>query len=587
MPLKNLYPISFDNSASSYTSLMRTLLIKGTYDSTLKKLTGYQGMHQCHYPKECWTLKFEPFKGIFGITFTKIDEESIAHFQVHYFPSTEEQLNENFSLLESFLSFQEDFIEKVRSFSLYPELYTQFYIGSLQMYVEFEEEMFFIGFKTLRKDKTYSKEGILSPINQTTYIIEPGDVDRNLPTLRLMLPLINYVNMSIHRLSDTTPISFFLFKKQHHIPNISDLGKSYYSQTKIVGLINYSKKNNKVIQIISKLSQKSTYKSVKTINLLDFIRLKPWGKNTLFSNEQNVQKPKFIVVTGFLGAGKTQLLKHFIEYETQRRKFIGIIQNEIGSIGLDEKLIDYNYSLVAMDEGCVCCSLAGQLRTAITRLSHPVIPDTIILETTGVANPFNLLSELHSLEDLVDFESIITVVDGLNAYYLSHEYAIFLDQIRAADILLLNKTDLMKEEDIIKTENWLKENNRCAKIIRTVHSDISPGTLSLDFFPNTAHLASFLEINHKTHTQEQISSIKISLTKPLNKKLFKQYLQTLPSNIFRLKGIITFEDEPNQYIIQYVNGNYELVQQAQGSLYETFLVYIGKNLKQQYIKPPY
>ena len=97
------------------------------------------------------------------------------------------------------------------------------------------------------------------------------------------------------------------------------------------------------------------------------------------------QRPPLILLTGFLGSGKTSFLQHFIEYQTQRSRFVAVIQNEVGEVGLDGKLLDYQ--VTEIDEGCVCCSLVGNLKRAVQGILSQFQPDTIILETYRGGQP--------------------------------------------------------------------------------------------------------------------------------------------------------------------------------------------------------
>ena len=149
------------------------------------------------------------------------------------------------------------------------------------------------------------------------------------------------------------------------------------------------------------------------------------------------ERPPLIILTGFLGSGKTSFLQHFIEYQTQRSRFVAVIQNEIGEVGLDGKLLDY--TVTEIDEGCVCCSLAGNLKQAVRGILESFSPDTIILETSGLANPLNLLEEMSELGEVVRFDTTVTLVDVLNLESTLSDYRIAVDQIRAADVIVLNK----------------------------------------------------------------------------------------------------------------------------------------------------
>jgi hypothetical protein len=141
-------------------------------------------------------------------------------------------------------------------------------------------------------------------------------------------------------------------------------------------------------------------------------------------------RPQLIVLTGFLGSGKTSFLQHFIEYQVQLNRFVAVIQNEIGEMGLDGKLLDHDYAVTEIDEGCVCCTLVGKLKNAIHQILSSFHPDYIVLETTGLANPYNLLDEISEVEELVRFDSITTMVDGLNVVQSLTAHSVAREQIK-------------------------------------------------------------------------------------------------------------------------------------------------------------
>ena len=597
MNIEALYPTSFDGSSENYMALMRSILIKGSYDSLLKKMTGYKGMYLCQHPKECWTLKFDHFEGIFGMVFSGFDD-GFAEFRLYYYPSSTENMIDKFSLYEGILANEEGFIEKVRAFASYSELLTHFYIGSLFLHANFQTQTLFLFYTTVLRQRVYAKDGVVSPLTPNEYVIEKDGLDKDLPSFRLMLPFMNFLSTTMTRITNSTPSYFQLFKAPECSMAYTAKGEFEMQMnrplTKLFIALGYGEEpNNGLMQHI--IQKEKAQVISEQMSLSGFLQKAPWydqNENipSFVPNGLNQKvKPRLMVVTGFLGSGKTNFLQHYIEYETEKNRFVGIIQNEIGKTGLDGKLVDYDYSQVEIDEGCVCCSLSGQLRAGINTLMQKTSPDTILLETTGVANPFNLLSELNELEDVIDLEAIITVVDGVNALYLAKEYRIFLDQIRAADIILLNKTDLMSDAEITRVKELLNENNRCAKIIQTVQCDIHPNALHYSFNASTAQIASLISEENDvkyTHLNDYLSSIKMPISKALSKERFEQYLRKLPENIFRLKGIVEFEDEPCQYIVQYVHGMYELVAQEHTQKNETFLVYIGKGLDKCFVQNP-
>jgi len=586
MKLKDFYPIDFDGSQTAFNSLIRTILIKANYDPILKKVTGYKGMHQYNDSQECWTLKFESQKGVYGFIQTQnIEKEDSfeSTFNLYYFPSPNEKDLQNSSLIEEYIVNSEQFIEKVKGFPSFLEIFLNFKIAKVKINILKNKNSLKITYKTLNRIKTFLKDG-LEDINNLTnekYIIRPNAMDKNFPAFKFILPFFNFFNTLLTRISKKEPISFDIKK--------SKVEAVYYDKEGI------QSKNNDVL--CTKLEfhivymQDSKNKKVENKSLLfKVLTSGSWFKYNLdlkkyLSSKNKSLKPKLIVVTGFLGSGKTNFLQNFIEFENQNSRFVGIIQNEIGKTGLDGKLIDYDYNMVEIDEGCVCCSLTGQLRTAIATLFEKRIPDTVILETTGVANPFNLLSEIDELNDLIEFESIISIVDARSYDKLLNSYAVFKDQIRAADVILLNKIDLVEEMEIKEIENKLHTQNRCANIIKTINCSINPlvVTNSAQLSNTTNHISNeFNEetTNFRTHLEDNLSSIKQNVNKKLDRKKFEKNLENIPKNILRVKGIVEFEDSNSQYVVQYVDDFFEINEIEENKKREKFLIYIGEEIQE-------
>ncbi|MBV5278639.1 MAG: hypothetical protein J0647_06350, partial [Campylobacteraceae bacterium] len=437
MSIHELYPATFNETINDFNSFMRSILIKGTYDSALKKITGYKGMCLNQQKQESWTIKFDNFQGIFGLILSDVTE-GFGRFHLYYFPSPQESLLEKFSLSEAWITQDKSYIEKVRAFALYPELLMQFHIATLRLHVDFASEGLLIVYESQIRQRVYARDGVLWGEEEKKYIIKPGGLDKDLPTFRLLLPFMNFLNTAITKITKDTPEYFKLFKTKGKCVSYDKQGVFHEvkdaSATMLLMASGYGKGDFDAWVEVA-LSAYDVQTIHEQTRLSCFLQKAPWydivepNYFTKSKPTERTLKPKLIVITGFLGSGKTNLLQHYIEYETEKNHFVGIIQNEIGKTGLDGRLIDYDYSLVELDEGCVCCSLAGQLRAGVSQLMEKISPDTILLETTGVANPFNLLSELDELEDIVEFESIVTVVDGTNALNLYEKYHVFRDQI--------------------------------------------------------------------------------------------------------------------------------------------------------------
>jgi len=298
-------------------------------------------------------------------------------------------------------------------------------------------------------------------------------------------------------------------------------------------------------------------------------------------------RPAMIVLTGFLGSGKTSFIEHFVAYQIQRDRFVAVIQNEIGETGLDGKLLGSdNLAVTEIDEGCVCCTLTGQLKPALQRLCTEFQPDFIILETTGLANPMNFLDDLVALNDLVRIDSVTTMVDALSDPSAQAAPEIIADQIKAADILLLNKVDGLPDRQVDETIARLRQQNPHAAIIPTVRGEVNPGLLySPD--PRETHLKQPADTgagSHHTHGEDGIVSHKVELDHPLDRPCFIRAIEEqIPPTVFRIKGIVHLSGEPAPMLVQYVAGRYEISQFPDRWEDPGFLICIGQDITARFL----
>jgi G3E family GTPase len=291
------------------------------------------------------------------------------------------------------------------------------------------------------------------------------------------------------------------------------------------------------------------------------------------------------MLTGFLGSGKTTFLNHLIEHYVSRNKFVAVIQNEIGPTGLDARLLEDQYAVLEMDEGCVCCSLAGELRKGIIRITEEIKPDLIILETTGLANPYNITGDLDTISDLVRLENIITLVDGEN--FLSMELAtgIITDQIRSAYTLVINKCDMISnlQADIIVKN--LGEINPSARIFRCRYGDVNIADIMQPDYvsePKEARRCSWIhadEGHHQTHADENIRARKITLSEPVDRVKLLANIEVIAKHAFRIKGVLDFQGDTSTWLLQTVNGIWELEEMKHHIPDERFLIVISKDDK--------
>ena len=303
------------------------------------------------------------------------------------------------------------------------------------------------------------------------------------------------------------------------------------------------------------------------------------------------------VITGFLGAGKTTLLNRILS-EDHGKKYAVII-NEFGEEGIDNDLVvDSDEEIFEMNNGCICCTVRGDLiRIINTLLKRDDNLDGMIIETTGLADPAPVVQTFFVDDDVkeqVALDAVITVVDALHcleALEDSHESE---EQIAFADIILLNKIDLVKPDQLAKVRERILSLNPFAKIFETSQSR-APLDQLLDC--GAFDLSRILEIEPGLLTEEDdhehddsITSVSLKTSKPLAPEKFSQWIRSFIMergvDVLRSKGILNLSEQENRYVFQ---GVHMVMDSAWGSPWgsdsrESRLVFIGRNLDEKQLQ---
>ncbi|MCX8999413.1 GTP-binding protein [Rhizobiaceae bacterium BDR2-2] len=303
------------------------------------------------------------------------------------------------------------------------------------------------------------------------------------------------------------------------------------------------------------------------------------------------------VLTGYLGAGKTTLLNRILS-EPHGRKF-AVIVNEFGEIGIDNDLIvDAEEDVFEMNNGCICCTVRGDLIRIIEGLMRrPGRFDGILIETTGLADPAPVAQTFFVDEDVrarTRLDSIITVVDARHLpgeIDRAHEAQ---EQIAFADTIILNKTDLASAEDLAAVETRIRRINPTASILRSERCDLDIASLLdrkafdldriLDVEPD------FLVEEHDHEHDDHVASFSLVERQPIDPEKFFPWLQTTVQafgmDILRLKGIISFSGDDDRYVAQGVHmlleGNHQRPWEEDEERI-TRLVFIGRDLPKDVI----
>jgi G3E family GTPase len=313
------------------------------------------------------------------------------------------------------------------------------------------------------------------------------------------------------------------------------------------------------------------------------------------------------VLSGFLGAGKTTLLNHILNNREGLR--VAVIVNDMSEVNIDKDLVSREASLsrteeklVEMTNGCICCTLRDDLLKEVSKLAHEGRFDYLLIESTGISEPLPVAQTFvfedehgESLSKVAKLDTMVTVVDAFN--FLNDFQSIdglqergqsmseadertvvdlLTDQVEFADIIIVNKTDLVTAEHLAKVESTIKALNTNAKLIRATHSKVDLkavlNTNRFDFEKASQSAAWLQELNnvHTPETEEYgIKSFVFTARKPFHPERFNALLddETL-DNVVRAKGMFWLATRP-AYIGLYSKAGNSHVFEAIGTWFDT------------------
>ncbi|MCS0497429.1 CobW family GTP-binding protein [Ancylobacter mangrovi] len=311
--------------------------------------------------------------------------------------------------------------------------------------------------------------------------------------------------------------------------------------------------------------------------------------------ETQSDKIPVTVLTGYLGAGKTTLLNRILS-EPHGKKY-AVVVNEFGEIGIDNDLVvGADEEVFEMNNGCICCTVRGDLIRIIDGLLRRKGDfDGIIVETTGLADPAPV-AQTFFVDEIVgaktSLDAVVTVADAKWLKERLKDAPEAKNQIAFADVILLNKTDLVTDTELKDVEMRIRAINPFARIHRTQRSDIAidkvlgQGAFDLDRI--TAIDPDFLEGGHRHFHDEDMKSVSFASDKPLDPDKFFPWIQELTQregpNILRSKGILAFKDDPDRFVFQGVHmildGDHQRPWRADEAK-TSRIVFIGRHLDEK------
>jgi G3E family GTPase len=320
------------------------------------------------------------------------------------------------------------------------------------------------------------------------------------------------------------------------------------------------------------------------------------------------------LLTGFLGAGKTTLLNELIRDPEAGR--IAVIMNEFGDVGLDHDLIEEaTNEVMLMQSGCICCTFRGDIVKTLTslmaRLKRGELSfDRVVIETTGIADPAPIIHTL-LVDDLVArhyrFDGVVTVADAATGLATIDQHDEAVSQIAMADLIVVTKTDLVSEDDVVRFEDRIGIVNSAAPRIHADHGHVPTGRLfglsALKEDATSDEIAQWLGIgeahtdahdhhhhdhDHSHHNHGPIVSASIEIMEPVPANVFDLWLDMLIAlkgpDILRMKGIVHVEGMEYPFVFHGVQHIFDMpvpLKSWTGSNANSRVVLIARNMTKE------
>ena len=296
------------------------------------------------------------------------------------------------------------------------------------------------------------------------------------------------------------------------------------------------------------------------------------------------------IITGFLGVGKTTMLTNTVKEHFGDKK-IAIIVNEFGDVGIDSKILTNVHSeVLEISEGCICCQLSEEFESGVIEIINKYNPEIIFVETSGASEPFPIFLSLQNLG--ISIEGVICVADAKNFNsYMDNSTAKY--QVGGSNIIVINKTDLVTEEElkqvekdiiVIKDEYNIKNNLTGKTVFNSyIMHHAEQGIVKREVFDGLYKVEEIVglakDYMHDNHTDNDgITQKVVYLDKDIEFKDVDLVMSSLPKSIYRAKGVVKITDVPKPLLINYSFGDasYEELEDYNE---QSILIFIGEAIE--------
>ncbi len=281
------------------------------------------------------------------------------------------------------------------------------------------------------------------------------------------------------------------------------------------------------------------------------------------------------IISGFLGAGKTTLLNRILNGEHGLR--VAVLVNDFGSINIDADLVvGVEDDVVSLANGCVCCSIRDDLIETIEMvLTRPERPEYILLEASGIADPSSIAMTFTDpkFRDRIRLDSIMCLVDAEQVFAAAEHMELKLRQMAFADMIVLNKVDLVERDQVRKVNDWLGSRFVRYRLVEAVNADVPLEILlsvgrydaaGLQPKPcghetecdctQQAHDSTHIHEHTHNHSAAAFSTTSFETDEPVSVEALKRAVKKMPGSIYRMKGVVLSTEAPERRVILQVVG---------------------------------
>lgn len=587
MLLKTLLPRDIDpEGGSECATVMGAVLTAVHLDRRSARALGWRGIRPSGTELPAWTCRIASAEPVYGLVFEGEElEDSVlsGSFAAFAFPSPESDLLDVFPLEAMRIAMSPGYEEEVRSLSGHVKSLMPFRLGTIFLKVAVDGTGAALGLRACARLRCAALDGVCVPGTEDNpdWLVEPGAYEADVPAYAMLLPFFSAIAASLESVLGKS--------------SAEDAGAKENLKEKLAVTVSTRKipvpcfdKNGTAGELAGRIGHEiELWASLGSIRMPGrTVQVLPMRHK---ARKEEAGLPVLHILTGFLGAGKTTFLRQWLDYLHGRERYTGVIQNELGQIGLDAALMHRETMVEQLDDGCVCCSLADSIRPGLERLIHAMPAEQFILETTGVANPDNVMAAMKDLGDLAEPGLVITVADaialGRGREALS---GILLSQVQHADVLVISKADCVSSQELQSVRDMLCSINWQALILEARYGAIPFGELDAFYSAwldgkkaslpsHTRHLAKFADM--VTHQQEGYEARVLPLHRPLAEEAVEKLIQQAGPGLVRAKGIVDIVTDGGEAVplaVQYASGRLSWEKAPESD--ERYLVFIGTGI---------